>query len=275
MILDGKLVSQKIMEKVKEEIAGLPSIPGLAVILVGEDPASKVYVNIKKKRCEEVGIRSSLYVLPEGTSEAELLRLIEKLNQDSEVHGILVQFPVPEHISRSNVMSAISPKKDVDGFNPINVGKVAMNEAVFEPCTSKGVIRLLEHYDIDVKGMDAVIIGNSRIVGNPTGQMLLNREATVTICHALTKDVKSYTKKADLLISAVGKRNLVTADMVKEGAIVVDIGIIKEKGKLYGDVDFDAVKDKASYITPVPGGAGPMTVACLMENTLIAYKGDN
>ncbi|MBW2981670.1 bifunctional methylenetetrahydrofolate dehydrogenase/methenyltetrahydrofolate cyclohydrolase FolD [Candidatus Woesearchaeota archaeon] len=271
-LLDGEKVSNEIMENVKQEVSSLGNSPGLAVILIGEDKASKIYVNIKSKKCKEVGMESYKYELSEDTSEEEVLKLIEELNKDEKVNGILVQMPVPSHISRNKIMNAVVPSKDVDGFHPSNIGKLILGEEGLFPCTAIGVIKLLEHYNIELSGKEAVVIGNSIIVGNPTAQLLLKKGATVTVCHSKTKDLKAHTEKADIIVSAAGKRNLVTSDMVKQGAVIVDVGIVREQGKIYGDVDFENVKDKCSYITPVPGGAGPMTVACLLENTLKAYK---
>jgi len=271
-IIDGKKVAAEIREKVKQEVSKLEKKPGLAVILVGKDPASKVYVNIKEKKCKEVGIESYKYELSEYASEEEVLKLIEKLNKDKKITGILVQMPLPKQISKNKVMDAVRPEKDVDGFNPTNIGKMMLDEKGLVPCTPRGVMRLFKYYDINLEGKEAVVIGNSVIVGNPIAQLMLKAGATVTVCHIKTKDLKVHTTKADIIVSAVGKRNLVTDDMVKQGAVIIDVGIVRDKGKLYGDVDFENVKDKCSYITPVPGGVGPMTVACLLENTMIAYN---
>jgi methylenetetrahydrofolate dehydrogenase (NADP+)/methenyltetrahydrofolate cyclohydrolase len=274
-LIDGKKVSEELREDISREVAGLERKPGLAVVVVGKDPASQIYVNLKCKRCKEVGMESYKHELDENTSEAELLVLIDKLNKDDKVNGILVQLPVPRHISKNKVIMAVRPEKDVDGFSPINVGKMFLREDCLRPCTPKGVMKLLKYYGIELSGKDAVVIGRSLIVGNPVAQMLMGENATVTICHSRTRDIKEHTRKADVVVSAVGKRNMVTADMVKEGAVVVDVGTIKHEGKLCGDVDFENVKDKCSYITPVPGGVGPMTIACLLENTLLAYKMQN
>ncbi len=271
-ILDGKKLSEEIRQKVKKEVDDLKEKPCLAVILVGDDPASKVYVNIKEKACKEVGIVSRKYELGSDASEKDVLDLIGKLNKDKKVTGILVQMPVPPGISRNSIMLAVLPEKDVDGFHPQNYGKMVLGEDALMACTPLGVMRLLEKYRIGLKGKDAVVIGSSAIVGKPMAAMLLNACATVTVCHIDTKDLAMHTRNADMIISAVGKRNLVTEGMVKEGAVVVDVGMVKEGKDLYGDVDFDKVKAKCSYITPVPGGVGPMTVACLLENTLFAYK---
>jgi methylenetetrahydrofolate dehydrogenase (NADP+)/methenyltetrahydrofolate cyclohydrolase len=272
VILDGEKVSNEIMEKVKQEVSSLDRNPGLAVILIGNDPASEVYVSIKSKRCKEVGMESYKYELNEDVSEEDVLKLIDELNKNDKVHGILVQMPIPNHISRNKVMNAVIPSKDVDGFNPINIGKLILDEGKLYPCTPLGIIKLLDYYNIELSGKEAVVIGNSVVVGNPIAQMLLKKGATVTVCHKKTKDLGMYTLKADIIVSAVGKRNLITKDMVKEGAVIIDVGIVREEGKIYGDVDFENVQGKCSFITPVPGGVGPMTVACLLENTLNAYK---
>lgn len=271
-IIDGKAVAQKIRAGIKAEVARLKTKPGLAAILVGENPASKVYVDIKRKTCDEVGIHSELYKLPEATAENELLRLIEKLNSSKKIHAILVQLPLPNHINEEKVFSAIALEKDVDGFNAINVGKLVAGKEAAVPCTPKGVIRLLEEYKVNIAGKNAVVIGRSKIVGKPVALMLLNRNAAVTVCHSKTKNLAQHTKQADILVVAAGKPRLVTAEMTKEGAAVIDVGINRVGGKLIGDVDYERVKEKASYITPVPGGVGPMTVAMLMENTLDLFK---
>lgn len=273
-LIDGKKVAEKIRAGIKAEIAGMNIKPGLAAIIVGENPASKVYVNIKRKTCDEVGIYSELYKLPEQTTEAELLQLIGKLNEKNSIHGILVQLPIPRHINEEKIFNSIRLEKDVDGFNPVNIGRLVYDKESVVPCTPKGVIRLLEEYKIEISGKNAVIIGRSKIVGKPTAMLLLNRDATVTICHSSTKDFGNYTRNADIIVAAAGKPKLVTAEMVKEGAVVIDVGINRVDGKLVGDVDFEAVSKKAAYITPVPGGVGPMTVAMLLENTLHACKGE-
>jgi len=271
-IIDGKEIARKIREGIKQEVSSLTKKPGLAAILVGDNPASKVYVGIKRKTCEEVGIHSEEFKLSEDTSEDELLRLIKKLNNDDTIHAILVQLPIPKHISVERVFSEVALNKDVDGFNSINVGKlVAGNEAAV-PCTPKGVVRMLEEIGIELTGKNVVVVGRSNIVGKPVASMLLNRNATVSVCHSKTKNLSDVTKTADILIAAVGKPKMITADMVKEGAVVIDVGINKVNNKLVGDVDFESVKNKASWISPVPGGVGPMTVAMLLENTLKMYK---
>ena len=249
--------------------------PGLAVIIVGEDPASRVYVNNKKKACAEIGVYSEEYALSEATSEEELLKLIDELNHKKEINGILVQLPVPKHINEERIINAIEPKKDVDAFHPVNVGKIMIGDYDFLPCTPAGVMEMLDFYNIDVSGKDCVVIGRSNIVGKPMSMLLLHKNGTVTICHSKTANLSEVTSKADILVAAVGKAKFVTADMVKPGAVVIDVGMNRQDGKLCGDVDYDAVSQKASYITPVPGGVGPMTIAMLMQNTLTAAKKQN
>lgn len=275
-IIDGKEVSAYIKQQVKLQTDSLKQQgiePCLAVIIVEGDPASRVYVNNKKKACDACGIKSLEFSLAGDVKEDELLSLIEKLNNDGSVHGILCQLPLPKHIDEKKVIETISPEKDVDGFSAVNVGKIWLGDYDFSPCTPMGVMELLDYYKIDLEGKNCVIVGRSNIVGKPMAALLLERNATVTLCHSKTKDIASFTKNADVIIAAVGKANFVTADMVKTGAVVVDVGINRNaQGKLCGDVDFDNVKDKASYITPVPGGCGPMTIAVLMKNTLVAAK---
>ncbi len=278
-LIDGKEVSNYIKGKVKEEVftlgeEGIKST--LAVIIVGDDPASRVYVNNKKRACEATGIISREYSLPEETAESELLALIAQLNADKEVNGILCQLPLPRHIDEKKVIDAISPEKDVDVFSEVNVGKMWIGDYDAASCTPKGVIELLDYYDIPLEGKNCVIIGRSNIVGKPMAALLLEKNATVTICHSRTADLSFFTRNADVIVAAVGRKRFVTADMVKEGAVVVDVGINKdENGKLCGDVDFENVKEKCSYITPVPGGCGPMTIAVLMKNTLAVTKKQN
>lgn len=245
--------------------------PGLAVIIVGDDPASRVYVNNKKKACDEIGIYSEEYALPEETSEEELLVLIRKLNGKKEINGILVQLPVPKQINEETIINAIDPKKDVDAFHPVNVGKIMVGNFDFVPCTPAGVMELIDESGIDVAGKECVVVGRSNIVGKPQAMLLLHKNGTVTICHSKTKNLKEKTKQADILIAAVGKPNFITGDMIKEGAVVIDVGInrIAEK-KLVGDVDFESAEKVAGAITPVPGGVGPMTIAMLMKNTVKA-----
>jgi len=271
-IIDGKEIAKKIRERIKEEVTAMEKKPGLAAIIVGENPASKIYVGIKRKTCDEVGIYSEEHKLPEETSENELLELIRKLNADDKIHAILLQLPVPKHINSEKALSAIALEKDVDGFSSVNIGRLVSGNESFVPCTPKGIIRLLEEAGIEIEGKNAVVVGRSNIVGKPTALMLLNRNATVTICHSSTKNLGEVTKQADILVVAVGKPNLVTADMVKEGAVVIDVGMNKVEEKLVGDVDFENVKETAGWITPVPGGVGPMTVAMLLENTVKIYR---
>jgi len=276
-ILDGKKVSEIYRQRIKEEIEKYTSKglrkPSLAVVLVGEDPASKVYVSNKRKACQKVGMESLFYHLPEDTEEEKLLSLVEELNNNPEVDGILVQLPLPKHINPQRVIEAIKPDKDVDGFHPENMGKLIANlDGGFIPCTPLGIKILLEHYGIEVQGKDVTVVGAGYIVGKPLSVLLLNMNATVTTCHIYTQDLKKHTLNADILISATGVPHLIKEDMVKEGAVVVDVGISKVDGKIVGDVDFERVKEKASYITPVPGGVGPMTITALLMNTLKAYK---
>lgn len=275
-IIDGKELAKNIREKLKDEVIELKNAdihPKLAVIMVGDDKASKVYVKNKSKACEDVGIEYEEYLLPTETKMEELLELIEKLNNDETVHGILVQSPLPQGLDANVAFRTISPKKDVDGFNPINVGKLSLNQDCFVSCTPFGVIKMLEAYNIQIEGAHAVVIGRSNIVGKPLVQCLLNKNATVTVCHSRTKNLKEMTKQADILIAAIGKPKFVTEDMVKDGAVVIDVGINRlDDGKLVGDTDFENIKEKASHITPVPGGVGPMTIAMLMHNVVKAAK---
>ena len=275
-ILDGKKVSRLVKEKVKEEVrelleGGAPP-PGLAVALVGEDSASKIYVRNKGKACEEAGITSHQYNLPDTVTQEELLSLVRDLNGREDVNGILVQLPLPSHVDSKTVLEAVDPLKDVDGFHPYNVGKLVANDINLLPCTPAGIMEILDHYRIPIEGADAVIIGRSDIVGKPMAIMLMHRHATITVCHSRTRNLAQVAAGADILIAALGKARLVTAEMVKEGAVVIDVGMNRVEGKLTGDVDFEAVSEKASHITPVPGGVGPMTVAMLLKNTLTAYR---
>ena len=275
-IIDGKELAKNIREGLKEEVKELKNAdinPKLAVIMVGDDKASKVYVKNKSKACEDVGIEYEEYLLPAKTKMEELLKLIEELNNDETIHGILVQSPLPDGLDANEAFKAISPKKDVDGFNPINVGRLASCQEGIVSCTPYGIIKMLDYYNIQIEGKKAVVIGRSNIVGKPLALCLLNRNATVTICHSKTINLKEITQSADILISAVGKPHFVTEDMVKNGAVVIDVGMNKdENGKLVGDVDFDKVKEKTSFITPVPGGTGPMTIAMLMNNVIKVTK---
>lgn len=278
-LIDGREISKKIREELKEECIKLKSegiVPKLAVILVGDDSASKIYVRNKSKACKEVGIEYEEILLDKITTENELLTIIDKLNNETDINGILLQSPIPEGLDIKEAFNKIDYKKDVDGFNPINVGRLATKQDCFIPCTPYGIMKMLEINNIDVEGKNAVIIGRSNIVGKPLALCLLNQNATVTICHSKTENLANITKKADILISAAGKANLVTADMVKKNAVVIDVGMNRNSsGKLVGDVDFDNVKLKASYITPVPGGTGPMTITMLMNNVIKATKIQN
>ena len=278
LIIDGKTVSANVKEKIKEEVKSLKEkgiSVGLAVILVGEDPASKIYVANKKKACEMLGIVSQEYLLDENTTQEELIKLIKTLNNEKSVDGILCQLPLPSGLDEKAVIDVISPDKDVDAFNVSNVGKIMVGNYDFAPCTPAGIIEMLDYYNIEIAGKSCVVIGRSNIVGKPMGMLLLHRNGTVTVCHSRTKNLKEVCRSADILVSAVGKAKFVTADMVKEGAVVIDVGMNRNEGKLCGDVDFDEVSKKASAITPVPGGVGPMTIAMLMKNTLTAAKKHN
>ena len=277
-LIDGKIISASVKERVKGEVEALKQqgiTTGLAVIIVGEDPASKVYVANKKKACEALGIISEEYALPENTTQEELLALIDELNNKKSINGILCQLPLPRHLDEQAVINAILPEKDVDAFHPQNVGKIMLGEYDFVPCTPAGIMEMLAYENIDIEGKTCVVIGRSNIVGKPMGMLLLHKNGTVTICHSRTKDLASVCKEADILVAAVGRPNFVTADMVKDGAVVIDVGINRVDGKLVGDVDFENVKDICSAITPVPGGVGPMTIAMLMQNTLTAAKKQN
>ena len=271
-IIDGKAISTEIKNELKEKVA-VYKAQGveitLAVVKVGNDPASAVYVRNKEKACEYVGITSRTLALPENTTEEELLKVVEELNTDSTVNGILVQLPLPKHIDESKILLAIDSNKDVDGFHPVNVGKMVIGEDTFLPCTPAGIIEMIKRSDIDIEGKECVVIGRSNIVGKPMSMLMLRENATVTIAHSRTKDLKEVTKKADILVAAIGKAKFVAADYVKEGVVVIDVGMDRdENGKLCGDVDFASVEPKASAITPVPGGVGPMTVTMLLVNCL-------
>ena len=278
-IIDGKAVSASVKEAVAKEAAALKEkgiLVGLAVVIVGNDPASRVYVNNKKKACAACGIESYEYALPEETTEEELLALVEKLNGDPAVNGILVQLPLPRQIDEHRIIEAISPKKDVDAFHAVNVGQIMIGDFDFLPCTPSGCMDLIDSTGVPVEGKRCVVIGRSNIVGKPMAMLLLHRNGTVTICHSKTKNLKEICREADILVAAVGRPNFVTADMVKEGAVVIDVGMNRlENGKLCGDVDFEGVSKVAGWITPVPGGVGPMTIATLMRNTLTAAKLQN
>ena len=275
-IIDGKKISEElrlsISEAVKNRKEGTRA-PGLAVIIVGDNPASRIYVNNKKKACEICGFYSVEYALDESTEEKELLELIEKLNNDDSIDGILCQLPLPKQIDESKVIDAIAPEKDVDGFSPVNTGNLLTGKPCFAPCTPAGVVEMLKFEGIEIAGKHCVIVGRSNIVGKPAALLMLQENATVTVCHSRTKNLAEEVSRADIVIAAIGKANFITADMIKEGAVVVDVGINRlESGKVTGDVDFEAVKEKASYITPVPGGVGPMTITMLMKNTLESYN---
>jgi methylenetetrahydrofolate dehydrogenase (NADP+)/methenyltetrahydrofolate cyclohydrolase len=276
-IIDGKALAQTIREGIAEEVRLLEKNtgikPGLAAVLVGDDPASAVYVKNKKIACEKAGLYPQEHRLPASTTQEALLKLIQQLNVDPRIHGILVQLPLPPGIDSQVILQAVSPEKDVDGFHPVNVGRLVGGDPVFIPCTPKGVIEMIDSTGQDIAGKRAVVIGRSNIVGKPVAMLLLHRHATVTICHSRTKDLPGVAHEADVLIAAIGKPLFVTSDMVKEGAVVIDVGINRlADGKLVGDVDFDRVKERAGWITPVPGGVGPMTIAMLLHNTLESAK---
>lgn len=272
IIIDGVEIAKKVREDIAQQVAGLKEegiIPGLAVILVGDNQASKTYVSMKEKACQQLGMHSVLIKLPETTSQEELLAEINELNKDEKIHGILVQLPLPKHIDENAVIEAISPAKDVDGFHPVNVGKMMIGQDTYYPCTPYGVMVMLKYIGCNPAGKHAVIVGRSNIVGKPQGQLLLNKDATVTYCHSKTVDMAKITKEADILVVAVGKRNVITSEHVKPGAIVIDVGMNRDdEGKLCGDVAYDEVKEIASYITPVPKGVGPMTITMLLHNTV-------
>ena len=278
-IIDGKSIAQKVKNEIASRTSQLKQkgiIPGLAVVIVGNDPASRVYVNSKKKACDEVGFYSEEYSLPETVSQSELVNLIKNLNDKSDINGILVQLPLPAHIDEQQIIHAINPLKDVDAFHPFNVGRIMIGNPDFLPCTPAGVMELIHSTGEPIEGKHCVVVGRSNIVGKPMSMLLLSKNGTVTICHSRTKNIKEICKSADILVAAVGKPCMITGDMVKEGAIVIDVGINRlENGKLCGDVDFETVSKKASYITPVPGGVGPMTIAMLMKNTLKACELQN
>lgn len=279
VIIDGKELAKKVRGNLKIECENLKSKgikPKFAVIMVGDDPASKIYVKSKSKACDEIGIEYEEHILDDKITQEELINLIHKLNEDKTVNGILLQSPIPKHLDIDEAFKEISYKKDVDGFNPVNVGRLLLNQDTFVSCTPYGIMKMFEEYKIDLEGKNVVIIGRSNIVGKPLMACCLNRHATVTVCHSRTKNLKEKTKNADVLVSAIGKPNFVTADMVKDGAVIIDVGINRgENKKITGDVDYENVKEKASYITPVPGGVGPMTVAMLMNNVIKATINQN
>lgn len=277
-IIDGKVISATVKARVKEGVAELNNkgiTVGLAVIIVGDDPASKIYVANKKKACEALGIISEEYALSANTTEEELLALVDELNHKKSINGILCQLPLPSHLDEKLIINSILPEKDVDAFHPANVGRIMIGDFDFVPCTPAGIMEMLAYENIDPEGKSCVVIGRSNIVGKPMAMLLLHKNGTVTVCHSRTKNLKEICSKADILVAAVGKAKFVTADMVKEGAVVIDVGMNRVDGKLYGDVDFEEVSKKASAVTPVPGGVGPMTIAMLMQNTLTAAKKQN
>ncbi|SHH76640.1 methenyltetrahydrofolate cyclohydrolase [Caloranaerobacter azorensis DSM 13643] len=275
-IIDGKEIAKNIRAGLAKEIEMIKEkygkVPGLAVILVGHDPASHTYVSMKEKACKKIGMYSEVHRLSEDTTQDQIIELIEKLNKDDKIDGILVQLPLPKGINENIVNYKISPEKDVDGFHAINAGNLFLGEKSFVPCTPKGIIRLIKETGIEIEGKNAVVVGRSNIVGKPTAILLLNENATVKICHSRTRDLAKHVKEADILVSAVGKPEIIKGEMIKEGAVVIDAGTTKVDGKLVGDVEFDLAKDRASWITPVPGGVGPMTITMLLENTLEAFK---
>ena len=275
-IIDGKMLSLKLKEEMKGRIAQMKEegiVPKLVVVLVGNDSASQVYVRNKHKSCGEVGIESEVITMPEETTQQELLEVVERLNQDNSVDGILVQLPLPKQIDEKTVLRAIRPDKDVDGFHPVNVGLLSIGDECFAPATPSGIVVMLKEYGIEIAGKHCVIVGRSNIVGKPIAALMLKENATVTVCHSKTNNLAEITRQADILIVATGRRNTITADMVKEGVVVIDVGMNRnELGKLCGDVDFENVKEKASFITPVPGGVGPMTITELLESTILAAK---
>jgi len=277
--IDGKQTSADIREELKQEVTDMVAngevTPGLAVVIVGADPASQVYVRNKVRGCEYVGIYSEKYELPADVPEEELLALVDKLNNSEKIHGILVQLPLPKHIDESKVLNLILPEKDVDGFHPVSVGKMVVGEGTLLPCTPHGCMVLLDRYGVDLKGKEAVIVGRSNIVGKPIAFLLLEKHATVTICHSRTNDLAGHIKRADVVVAAVGRPEMITGDMLKEGAVVLDVGINRTEKGLVGDVEYDSAEKVASHITPVPGGVGPMTITMLLKNTIIAAKAMN
>ena len=278
MILDGKALSTKVKDRVKQEISNLPkndNIPTLAVVLVGDDPASAIYVRNKKRACEYVGIKSVSVTLDQDTTQEKLEQTLNDLNNDKSINGILLQLPLPKGLDERKALNCIAPEKDVDGLSSVNLGKLITKEVGITPCTPTGVMEFFKEYNIDLTGKNVVIINRSILVGKPLALMMLNANATVTICHSKTQNISEYTKKADVIVTAVGKAKFLTEDMVKDGVVVIDVSIVRTEAGLCGDADYENIKDKASYITPVPGGVGPMTIAMLMENTLKAYKLQN
>ena len=276
VVMDGRVISKEIKEKIRKEaeaLRGQGVVPGLAAVLVGENPASVIYVRNKRKACEESGIYSEGHYLSQSVSQDELLDLIERLNKDPKIHGILVQLPLPKHLSADLILSSLSPFKDVDGLHPYNIGKLMMGDPVFVPCTPAGVMAMLDYHAIPVDGKTAVVVGRSNLVGKPVALLLMQRNATVTVCHSRTQNLPEVCRRADILVAAIGKARFVTGEMVKEGAAVIDVGINRlADGSLVGDVDYEAVAKRAGWITPVPGGVGPMTIAMLLQNTLLSAK---
>ncbi|MBI3810960.1 MAG: bifunctional methylenetetrahydrofolate dehydrogenase/methenyltetrahydrofolate cyclohydrolase FolD [Nitrospirae bacterium] len=275
-IIDGKKIAAEIRGRIKEEARRLTAQgrqPGLAAVLVGDNPASVIYVRNKRKACEEAGIYSEEHKLPEATKQDDLLKLIHRLNNDPKIHGILIQLPLPKHVDADRVLYAVSPKKDVDGLHPNNIGQLTMGAPVFVPCTPAGVMAMLDYHKIPIEGQRAVIVGRSNLVGRPVSLLLMHRNATITVCHSRTQDIAAICREGDILVAAIGKARFVTAEMVKPGAVVIDVGINRlPDGKLVGDVDYEPVSRKAGWITPVPGGVGPMTIAMLLKNTLESAK---
>lgn len=275
-LIDGKEIARVMREEMKEDVKNLRSrkgvVPGLAVVIVGEDPASQVYVRNKEKDCAEVGIYSEKHALSAETKEKELLSLIAKLNKEPKIHGVLVQLPLPEQINEKRVLSAIDPDKDVDGFHPINVGRLMIGEAIFPPCTPHGIMELLKRSKVELEGKRAVVIGRSNIVGKPVALMLMSENATVTVCHSRTRNLAEEIRGGDVVVAAIGKPQMIKGDMIKDGAVVIDVGVNRLDDKLVGDVDFEGAKERASLITPVPGGVGPMTITMLLKNTIKAAE---
>ncbi len=270
-IIDGKKIAERILNEIKSKIKNLKQKPGLALVLVGDNPASEIYVNFKEKTCKEVGFYCERFNLDKNVSELDLLNLVNDLNQKSNVHGVLVQLPLPKQIDEHLIVNSILPHKDVDGFTPVNLGNLVSGKTIIAPATARAVLYLIESVT-SIEGKNAVVVGRSNIVGKPTAMLLVEKNATVTICHSKTKNLAEHTKKADIIVVAVGKPKLITKDMVKEGAVVIDVGINRVNDKIIGDVDFEKVKEVASFITPVPGGVGPMTIAMLLDNTLKAME---
>ncbi len=276
IVIDGKVISKEIKEKIRKEAEALKSqgvVPGLAAVLVGENPASVIYVRNKRKACEESGIYSEGHYLPESASQPDLMDLVDRLNKDPKIHGILVQLPLPKHLSTALVLDSLSPFKDVDGLHPYNIGKLMMGDPIFVPCTPAGVIAMLDYHRIPIEGKTAVVVGRSNLVGKPVAMLLMHRNATVTVCHSRTQNLPEVCRRADILVAAIGKAHFVTGEMIKEGAAIIDVGINRlSDGRLVGDVDYEAAVKRAGWITPVPGGVGPMTIAMLLQNTLLSAK---